>query len=250
MLLYTALADWYPLLSPLEDYDEEVEVFGAIFREALGAPPPGARWRLLELGCGPGHIAHGLADHFDLTLTDLSPQMLALAARTCPGARLSPGDMRSLRLGHQFDAVLLHDAVSYLRGSAELAAALATAAAHLRLGGVLVVAPDYVRESFAPACEEGGADDGGRALRYVAFVNPAEGDGYSVDYVYVTKDGAAEPKVYQERHLEGLYTRDEWSAALSAAGFQRIGPPSWRHSEVDRDLDIFVARYVGAPAAT
>ena len=250
MLLYTTLADWYPLLSPLEDYDEEAEMFGAIFRAALGAPPPGARWSLLELGCGPGHIAHGLADDFDLTLTDLSPEMLALAARTCPGARLAPGDMRSLRLGLRFDAVLLHDAVCYLRGPAALAEALATAAAHLREGGVLVVSPDYVRETFSPESEEGGVDDGDRALRYVAFVNPADDDGYSVDYVYVTKDGDAEPRVYQERHLEGLFSRDAWAAALAAAGFRRIGPTSWRHSAVDRDLDIFVARYVGAPSAT
>lgn len=250
MLLYTTLADWYPLLSPLEDYGEEAEVFGAIFHEALGAPPPGARWSLLELGCGPGHIAYGLAAGFNLTLTDLSPEMLALAARNCPGARLAPGDMRSLRLGERFDAVLLHDAVSYLRGPAELAAALATAAAHVREGGVLVVSPDYVRETFAPESEEGGADEGERSLRYVAFVNPADDHGYSVDYVYVTKDGAAPPQVYQERHLEGLYSRAEWGAALAAAGFQRIGPTSWRHSEVDRELDVFVARYRGAPAAT
>ena len=249
MLLYTTLSAWYPLLSPLEDYDEEAEFFGATFREALGAPAPGARWRLLELGCGPGHIAHGLAADFDLTLTDLSPEMLALAARTCPGARLAPGDMRSLRLGERFDAVFLHDAVSYLRGPAQLAAALGTAAAHLREGGVLVVSPDYVRETFSPESEEGGVDDGDRTLRYVAFVNPADGDGYSVDYVYVTKDGAAEPQVYQERHREGLYSRAEWGAALAAAGFQRIGPTSWRHSEVDRELDVFVARYVGAPSA-
>lgn len=248
MLLYTTLADWYPLLTPLADYEEEAQVFGALFAEALGEPPPGARWSLLELGCGAGHVAHGLAAHFALTLTDLSSEMLALAARTCPGAARAQGDMRSLRLGRRFDAVFLHDAVCYLRGPDDLAAALATAAAHLRPGGVLVLAPDYVRETFEPESEEGGVDDGERALRYVAFVNPAEGEGYSVDYVYVTKAGAAPPQVYQERHHEGLYSRAEWAAALAAAGFTRTGPSAWRHSEVDRELDVFVARFTGGGA--
>jgi SAM-dependent methyltransferase len=242
VLLYTTLAPWYPLLTPLEGYDEEAGVYAETLRAALGPPPAGRRWALLELGCGAGHNAHTLARDFDLTLTDLSPQMLALAAQTCPGARLALGDMRSLRLGLQFDAVFLHDAVCYLRGEAALAAALRTAAVHLREGGVLLVAPDYTAETFEPGSEEDGADDGARSLRYVAFVNPAEGDGYTVDYVYVTKEGADPPQVYAERHEEGLFSRAQWAAALAAAGFSCAGPTLWRHSEVDRPLELFVAR--------
>ena len=41
------------------------------------------------------------------------------------------------------DAVLLHDAVSYMLSAEDLAAAFATAAAHLAPGGVFVVAPDW-----------------------------------------------------------------------------------------------------------
>lgn len=240
MLLYTTLAPWYPLLTPLEDYVEEGATFRKMLLDALGERPAGRRWSLLELGAGAGHNAHYLQDDFDLCLTDLAPEMLALAAKNCPDARIEAGDMRTLRLGQTFDAVFVHDAVSYLRGEADLAAMIATAAVHLRPGGVLLIAPDYVTESFEQEYEEDSSEDGDRSLRYHAWVNPADDAGYSVDYVFITKEGAAPPVVYQERHLEGLYPRATWERALSQAGFQRRPPHAWRHSEVERDLEVFL----------
>jgi SAM-dependent methyltransferase len=245
MLLYTTLASWYPLLTPLENYEEEATTFRKILLDALGERPPGHRWSLLELGAGAGHNAHFFQGDFDLVLTDLSPDMLRLAARSCPGARLVPGDMRSLRLETTFDAVFVHDAVSYLRRPEELDAMLTTAAAHLRPGGVLVVAPDYVAETFAPEYEEDSVDEGERSFRYHAWVNPADDEGYSVDYVYITRVGNQPPQVHQERHLEGLFSRSSWEQALRRAGFSRLPPQHWRHAEVDRDLDLFVARHQG-----
>ena len=40
------------------------------------------------------------------------------------------GDMRSLRLPRQFDVVLIHDAIMYATGPADVQAALRTAAIH------------------------------------------------------------------------------------------------------------------------
>lgn len=248
MLLYTKLAPWYPLLTPLEHYVEEATSFREMLLGALGERPAGRRWSLLELGAGAGHNAHYLQEDFDLCLSDIAPEMLALASKNCPGARIEQGDMRSLRLGQTFDAVFVHDAVCYLRGAVDLAAMLDTAAAHLRPGGVLLIAPDYVAETFEPEYEEDGADDGERALRYHAWVNPADDAGYSVDYVFVTKEGSAPPVVYQERHAEGLYPRATWEQALSRAGFRRRSPHAWRHPEVERDLEVFLAILGGSSA--
>src|SRR6266851_6523964 len=48
---------------------------------------------LLELGCGTGAVLAGLADKLSATGIDLSPEMLAVASRSIPGARLVQANM-------------------------------------------------------------------------------------------------------------------------------------------------------------
>ena len=50
------------------------------------------------------------------------------------------GDMRTVRLGETFVAVLIHDAISYMTTEADLMAVFGTARAHLRPDGLLIVA--------------------------------------------------------------------------------------------------------------
>lgn len=242
MKLYDELAAWYPLLTPLEDYAEEAPVY----RDALlGALGPG-RHSLLELGAGAGHNAHFLAAHFDLTLTDLSPRMLEHARPLCPDAALHIGDMRSLRLGRTFDAVFAHDALCYMLNEEDLRAVFRTARAHLRAGGVFVAMPDYVAETFSPETDEGGSDGEGRGMRFLAWVWQREGerDRYVVDYALMTRVGDALPELHHDRHEEGLFPRATWERLLREEGFevQRI---TWRHSDVERELEMFLARAQG-----
>ncbi|MFO0606657.1 MAG: class I SAM-dependent methyltransferase [Polyangiales bacterium] len=239
MKLYDQLADWYTLLTPLAEYAEEAAHYRAALRGALG---PG-RHSLLELGAGAGHNAHHLAADFDLTLTDLSPRMLDLARASCPGATFALGDMRSLRLGRTFDAVFAHDALCYMLTEGDLRATFETARAHLRPGGVFVAAPDHVAETFAPGEDTGGSDGGGRSLRYLewAWQRAGERDRYVVDYAIVTRVGEGPAEVHHDRHEEGLFPRATWAALMEAAGFS-VERAGWAHSEVERELELFVAR--------
>lgn len=241
MKLYDELADWYTLLTPLEGYVEEPARYRAALLGALG----GGRHTLLELGAGAGHNAHYLAGDFALTLSDLSPRMLDLARVSCPDATLVQGDMRSLRLGRTFDAVFAHDALCYMRSEADLAAVFATARAHLAVGGVFLVTPDHFTETFEASTETGGSDGGGRALRYLDWAWQREGqrDGYVVDYALVTRVGEGIPEVHHDRHEEGLFERATWVRLLEAAGFA-VEAAKWTHSEVERDLEMFIGRAV------
>lgn len=237
MKLYDELADWYPLLTPREDYREEAAVYDQALRRVLG---PG-RHALLELGAGAGHNAYHLAEGWSLCLTDLSPRMLDLARANCPGAQIVQGDMRRLRLGRTFDAVFLHDAVSYMATEEDLSAAFATARAHLRPGGAFLVAPDYVAETFSPGEDCGGSDGEGRALRYLEWCwqRPGQTDGYVVDYTVVTRIGEGLPEVHHDRHEEGLFPRAAWLRLLDAAGFD-TEIIHWNHSEVEVGLEMFL----------
>ncbi len=148
--LYDDLAYLWPLMSPPEDYADEGERWRRELRARLG---PG-RIRFLDLGTGGGHHLHqiigGEGDRFDAAAVDLSETMLGHSRRLNPGVSHHVGDMRSVRLDETFDAVLIHDAISYMTTEADLLAAFATARAHLRPGGLLLAAPDDYAETFDP----------------------------------------------------------------------------------------------------
>ena len=239
MKLYSDLAEWYPLLTPLEEYEEEGEYFLRLLKEVLGE----GRHHLLELGAGAGHNAHYFQEDFDLCLVDFSAQMLALTERSCPDAQRVQGDMRSVRLGRQFDAVFIHDAVCYMRTEDDLRALFETAKLHLRSGGVLIVAPDCVAESFQEDTDCGGSDGEGRSLRYLEWTwqRPGQTDGYVVDYTLVTRVGEAMPVIHHDRQEEGLFPRATWVRLLEEAGFL-VEALQWKHSDVDYPLDLFRAR--------
>ena len=163
--LYTELASWFHLLTAPADYEEEAEFYRRAFVEASATPPR----TLLELGAGGGCMASHYKRHFGSTLTDLSPQMLALSRTLNPECEHIQGDMRTLRLGRVFDLVLVHDAVMYLTTEDDLRQAVTTAFVHCRPGGVAIFAPDHIRENFRPDTQHGGHDGDGRALRYLQW---------------------------------------------------------------------------------
>ena len=144
MKLYEELAEWWPLFSAPEDYAEEAAYFARVLSEACDPPPR----TVLELGSGGGNNALYLKSKFEMTLVDLSPQMLAVSRALNPECEHREGDMRTVNLGRTFDAVFIHDAISYMTSVEDLQAAIHTAYQHCRAGGVALFVPDCVRETF------------------------------------------------------------------------------------------------------
>jgi hypothetical protein len=157
---------------------------------------------------------------FRCTLTDVAPAMLELSRRLNPDCEHVEGDMRTLRLGRGYDAVLVHDAVMYMTSAADLRAAAATAFAHTRPGGAAIFAPDCLRETFRDDAEHLQASDGGRALHGLMWSwdpDPSD-DTYVVDYAFLLRDGT-DVKAVHDRHVEGLFAEGTWRAILADAGF-------------------------------
>ena len=112
--LYGELASWFHLLAPPAEYAEDAEYYLKTLREACDGPVR----TLLELGSGGGNVASHLGRNLDMTLVDIAPEMLEVSRSINPGAEHAVGDMRSIRLGRLYDAVLIQDAISYITNEA------------------------------------------------------------------------------------------------------------------------------------
>jgi SAM-dependent methyltransferase len=226
--LYGDLAAWWPLLSPPENYDEETADFLARL-DPYGVKD-GAT--LLELGSGGGSFASHLKHRFRLTLTDISPPMLAVNRAVNPECEHLVGDMRTLRLHRLFDVVLIHDAIVYATTPTALRETLRTAAVHCRPGGLVAVLPDYIRETFEPGVDHGGHDAAdGRGLRYLEWTwDPdSSDDTYVVDYAFLLRHRDGSVSVEHDRHIEGLFSRTQWLEWMSEAGLPARGETDpWR----------------------
>lgn len=219
MKLYDELADWWPLMSPPEEYAAE-----AVHVARLLAPPaPAGRARLLELGAGGGHLASHLKARFDVTLVDLSPRMLEQSRRLNPECRHLIGDMRSFRLSERFDTVLIFDAISHMTTEADLLAALRTARAHLDTDGMALFCPDWTVDRFAPGTSTGGTDGPERAMRYLEWTQPQiRGTAYETDLVYILREADGSQRVVHDRMTLGIFPRETWNRLLAEAGFGQV----------------------------
>jgi SAM-dependent methyltransferase len=240
--LYSDLASWFHLLTAPEDYAEEAAFFTRLLREACD----GQLVTVLELGSGGGNNASHMKANFKLTLTDISPEMLGLSRTINPELEHVEGDMRTLRLGREFDAVFVHDAVSYLTSEADLAAAMETAFLHTRPGGVVLLAPDHLKENFSPPYTSHGGHDGpdGRGIRYVEWTwDPDPNDTTHItEFAYLLRDVDGTTRVEKDRHMHGVFPRATWLRLLAEAAYVDVRAVPFEHSEVEPgSAETFVA---------
>jgi trans-aconitate methyltransferase len=215
---YSDLAPWWPLISAPEEYAEEAAEAARHLR-AASIPVRD----VLELGSGGGNNAVHLKGEFALTLIDLNPEMLAVSRRLNPTCDHVQGDMREVRLGRQFDAVFIHDAVCYMLSEDDLRAAFTTAFAHCWPGGIAVVIPDETAETWAPGTDHGGNDGAdGRAARYLSWDwDPDPADGWTAtEYAFVLRAADGTVDVVHETHRTGLFPEATWLRLLAEAGFR------------------------------
>jgi trans-aconitate methyltransferase len=238
--LYQEFASWWPLLSSPDEYEEEAAFYERALLDACERQPR----TLLELGSGGGNNASYLKVRFDMVLVDPSAGMLDVSRRLNPQCEHIQGDMRTVRLGRQFDCVFIHDAIVYMTTEADVRRAIETAFVHCAPGGAALLAPDHLRENFRPSTDHGGTDGAGRSLRYLEWTwDPDPSDStYVVDYAYVLRESDGSVHVEHDRHIEGLFGREEWLRFLSDAGFRPAALP-FDHSELEPgQYELFIAR--------
>jgi hypothetical protein len=153
--------------------------------------------------------------------------MLEVSRGLNPECEHVQGDMRTLRLGSAFDAVLVHDAIAYMLTEDDLRATITTAAEHLRSGGVAVLVPDTVRELFELSTKHGGHDgEDGRGLRYLQWVTDPDPDDstYEVDLVVVLREPGKPLRIEHDLHVCGVFATATWHRFVDETGLQLVDP--------------------------
>jgi SAM-dependent methyltransferase len=219
--LYGELSSWFHLLSSPGDYAEEAE----FARSLIADPDFPTPVTLLEFGSGGGNNASHLKASFRMTLVDLSAGMLDLSRKLNPECEHLLGDMKTLRLSRLFDAVFIHDAIMYMTSEDDLRRAVQTARMHCKPGGVLLLMPDVIQESFVSLTTHGGHDGGGgddRSIRYIEWTfdpNPSDTT-YTVDFAYLLREGRGPVRVVHDAHVFGIFPRQTWLDLLRETGFE------------------------------
>lgn len=206
--MYDDLAWAWPIISPPEDCVGEAEEAARLIQAHARIPVR----RVLNLGCGGGHNDFTLKNSFDLTGVDISDDMLALARHLNPEVEYVAGDMRSVRLGREFDAVVIFDSINYMRTLDSLGAAFKTACSHLKPGGVMLTCAERTRESFQQNLTLNSTHKRGEIEITLVknYYDPDPDDNwYEANFVYLIRR-SGELTIEADCHLLGLFSQSEW----------------------------------------
>lgn len=139
--VFDAYAAYYDLLYKDKDYVGESQ----FVRDLLNKHGVGVAGNILELGCGTGRHAEHLARlGYGVHGVDMSSAMIECAnARKPPEFRdrlkFEVGDVRTAKVDGEFNAVIsLFHVASYQTRNDDISAMFATAASHLKAGGLFI----------------------------------------------------------------------------------------------------------------
>lgn len=211
---YNQLAWTEDFLADPAEYEQGVAHFTALIRQHADPPVH----TLLHFGCGAGGHDRFFKQYFAITGVDLSLGMLDLARETNPEIEYIEGDMRTIRLDRQFDAVVIPESIDYMATLEDLRQAVRTAALHLRTGGVLLVvcstAEQFRNNNFVYSGQKG---DVHVTLFENNYANPYAPQTYEITLFYlIRRQGALE--TYSEHIVAGLFPQASWEAVFTEAG--------------------------------
>jgi SAM-dependent methyltransferase len=240
--IYAELADWWPLISPPKEYTQESAYLADLLIKLTGSGVD-----VLDLGSGGGHVAAHLTSQFNVTLVDISDQMLTVSKQLNPGCEHIQGDMRTLRLDRSFDVVLVHDAIDYIIGAEDLRLVVSTAVTHCALGGIAVFVPDYVKDTFRELTGTGGGgiDQAGRTASFTERTwDPDPRDSWvQADYEFRLSAADGSTQIISESHRLSAFSRELWHRVLAEAGLEPVPDPEPPVSGAGhRPRNLFVSR--------
>ena len=216
------LYDFINLHSGIRDFEAE----GRLLVEQIHTLHPTAR-TVLDIACATGEHARRLSAAFQVDGIDLAPEFVALAQQKNPQGHFMCADMLEFDLGKCYDILLcLSGSVGYLQTTENLLKAFQSFRRHLAPGGYILVEP-----WFTPAHPTLPVPPGEERLGNIAMViaetaqqkvcrmvySRRQKDRSVLDFVYLIGNRSG-MQLKKERHVLGLFTMAQMTAALEGAG--------------------------------
>jgi SAM-dependent methyltransferase len=204
-----------------KDYSAEAQKIISLIRKFIKADPIS----VLDVGCGTGNHIGPLQEMFEIEGLDNSDAMIEIARKKFPGIKFHLADMTDFEIASSFDVITcLFSAIGYVNTYARLLQTLKTIDKHLIPGGLTIIEP-----WFGP----GILDTGKVHAVYVdepelkiarMNINRIENKISYLDFHYLvaTPEGIEN---YNETHLLGIFTDDEYQEAFTQAGLEVFHDP-------------------------
>ena len=243
-------AETYDLLYRQKDYAEESRFVLARMRELL----TDRSLHILDLGCGTGlHAIQLIRAGAHVVGVDVSSDMIALAREhlsSCPDREREQlafvqGDVRTVRLDQQFDAVIsLFHVMSYMVGLGDLEAAFRSARAHLKVGGLFLFDFWYGPAVVAapPEARHREVEDDERRVRRTTTPEWIEERQIVNIHFDVERTDLRTGKSdrHRETHTMRYLFENEIRSKLEAAGFETVEIAEWLTGATPTDTSFGV----------
>jgi ubiquinone/menaquinone biosynthesis C-methylase UbiE len=216
-LLHNQLAKYYDRVYSYKDYlDEAVRLQNLIIKylESGGNS-------LLDVACGTGlHLKH-LKDDFVCTGVDVSKSMLKIARTNVKGVTFKEADMKTLRLGKQFDVIVcLLSSIGYVKTAASLERTIQNFSRHLKKGGLALIEPSHANSAYVKGEPRLTTYDGKDAkIARMNYTNFRQATAVLNMHILIAERGK-DAKYFVDKHELGLFGINSTLRIMKAAGLK------------------------------
>ncbi len=216
-LLHNQLAKYYDRVYSYRDYlDEAVRIQNLIIKylESGGNS-------LLDVACGTGlHLKH-LKDDFACTGVDISKSMLKIARKNAKGVTFKEADMKSLRLGKEFDVIVcLLSSIGYVKTAASLEKTIRNFSKHLKNGGLALIEPSHANSAYVKGEPRLTTYDGKDAkIARINYTNFRQATAVLNMHILIAERGK-DAKYFVDKHELGLFGINSTLRIMKAAGLK------------------------------
>ena len=216
-LIHNQLAKYYDRFYSFKDYlDEAVRLQNLIIKysESEGNS-------LLDIGCGTGLHLKYLKDDFSCTGVDISKSMLKIAKKNVKGAAFKEADMKTLKLGKQFDVIIcLLSSIGYVKTARNLEKTIHNFSKHLKKGGLALIEPSHAKSAYVKGEPRITTYNGKDAkIARINFTKVRQTTAILNMHILIAERGK-DAKYFVDKHELGLFGINNTLRVMKAAGLK------------------------------